>query len=282
MTAKIISGSEVAKEIREELKQEVADLKERHNIVPGLVTILVGEDPASVSYVTAKQRTSHELGFYSEQDNQPADMAEDDLLKLIDQYNGDPKIHGILVQLPLPKKIDQEKILSTISIEKDVDCLHPLNLGKLLTNQEMFVPCTPKGVIRLLDEYNIELKGKDVVIINRSIVVGKPLILLMLKRNATITVCHTKTKDIPGKTRIADIIVTAVGVPNFIKKDMVKKGCVVIDVGISKQNGKVVGDVDFDNVKKVAGYLTPMPGGIGPMTVAMLMENVLEAYKRLA
>jgi methylenetetrahydrofolate dehydrogenase (NADP+)/methenyltetrahydrofolate cyclohydrolase len=253
MTAKIISGSEVAKEIREELKKEVASLKERHNLVPGLVTILVGEDPASVSYVTAKQKTSHELGFHSIQDNQPPDMAEDDLLKLIDQYNKDSKIHGILVQLPLPKHIDEGKVLYTIDPRKDVDGFHPVNVGKLMIGEPDYLPCTPAGIQQLL-----------------------------------ITVCHTRTKDMTSHTRAADILIVAAGKPKAITADMVKEGAVVIDVGVNRigktPEGKAIlcGDVDFEAVKERASAITPVPGGVGPMTITMLMMNTVKAAKLAA
>ncbi len=274
---KILDGKRVADQILENIKREVEGFK----IKPCLAVIIVGNDEASRLYVGIKQKACDKTRIVFKKYPFQESVGEKELVLLIERLNKDKSIHGILVQLPLPNKIDQGRILSAISPEKDVDGLHPLNLGRLVMNQETFVPCTPKGVIRLFDEYGVDLKGKDVVIINRSLIVGKPLALLMIRRDATVTVCHTKTKDIQNKTKRADIIVTAVGRVDFIKKDMVKKGSVVIDVGISKKNGKVVGDVDFENVKKVVSYITPVPGGVGPMTVAMLMENVLEAYKRL-
>ena len=292
MTAKIISGSEVAKEIREELKQEVADLKERHNLVPGLVTILVGEDPAYVSYVTAKQRTSHELGFYSKQDNQPADMAEDELLKLIDQYNSDPKIHGILVQLPLPKHIDEGKILYAIDPRKDVDGFHPVNVGKLMIGEPNYLPCTPAGIQQLLIRSGTKIEGADVVVVGRSNIVGKPIANILLQKregaNATVTVCHTRTREMASYTKRADILIVAAGKPKAITADMVKEGAVVIDVGVNRigktPEGKAIlcGDVDFEGVKEKASAITPVPGGVGPMTITMLMMNTVKAAKLVA
>ena len=292
MTAKIIGGSEVAKEIREELKQEVADLKERHNLVPGLVTILVGEDPASVSYVTAKQRTSHELGFYSKQDNQPADMAEDELLKLIDQYNSDPKIHGILVQLPLPKHIDEGKILYAIDPRKDVDGFHPVNVGKLMIGEPNYLPCTPAGIQQLLIRSGTKIEGADVVVVGRSNIVGKPIANILLQKregaNATVTVCHTRTREMASYTKRADILIVAAGKPKAITADMVKEGAVVIDVGVNRigktPEGKAIlcGDVDFEGVKEKASAITPVPGGVGPMTITMLMMNTVKAAKLVA
>ena len=292
MTAKIIRGSEVAKEIREELKQEVAELKEKHNLTPGLVTILVGEDPASVSYVTAKQRTAHELGFHSIQDNQPADMAEDGLLKLVDQYNSDPKIHGILVQLPLPKHIDEGKVLCAIDPRKDVDGFHPVNVGKLMIGEPDYLPCTPAGIQQLLIRSGTKIEGSDVVVVGRSNIVGKPIANILLQKkegaNATVTVCHTRTKDMASYTRKADILIVAAGKPKAITADMLKEGAVVIDVGVNRigktPEGKAIlcGDVDFEDVKEKASAITPVPGGVGPMTITMLMMNTVKAAKLAA
>ena len=292
MTAKIIRGSEVAKEIREELKQEVAELKEKHNLTPGLVTILVGEDPASVSYVTAKQRTAHELGFHSIQDNQPADMAEDGLLKLVDQYNSDPKIHGILVQLPLPKHIDEGKVLCGIDPRKDVDGFHPVNVGKLMIGEPDYLPCTPAGIQQLLIRSGTKIEGSDVVVVGRSNIVGKPIANILLQKkegaNATVTVCHTRTKDMASYTRKADILIVAAGKPKAITADMLKEGAVVIDVGVNRigktPEGKAIlcGDVDFEDVKEKASAITPVPGGVGPMTITMLMMNTVKAAKLAA
>jgi methylenetetrahydrofolate dehydrogenase (NADP+)/methenyltetrahydrofolate cyclohydrolase len=292
MTARIISGSEVAKEIREELKQEVADLKEKHNLVPGLVTILVGEDPASISYVTAKQKTAHDLGFHSIQDNQPPDMAEVDLLKLIDQYNKDPQIHGILVQLPLPKHINEGKVLFAIDPRKDVDGFHPVNVGKLMIGEPDYLPCTPAGIQQLLIRSGTNIEGSEVVVVGRSNIVGKPIANILLQKregaNATVTVCHTRTKDMASHTRKADILIVAAGKPKAVTADMVKEGAVVIDVGVNRigktPEGKAIlcGDVDFEAVKEKASAITPVPGGVGPMTITMLMMNTVKAAKLAA
>ncbi|MCX8012476.1 MAG: bifunctional 5,10-methylene-tetrahydrofolate dehydrogenase/5,10-methylene-tetrahydrofolate cyclohydrolase, partial [Desulfobacterota bacterium] len=256
MTAKIISGVEVAKTIQEELRKEVEILKEKHGVTPGLVTILVGEDPASVSYVTAKQKTSKELGFYSVQDNQPVDISEEQLLKLIDTYNRDPKIHGILVQLPLPKQINESKVLYAIDPKKDVDGFHPVNVGKLMIGEADYLPCTPAGIQQLLIRSGVETKGAEVVVVGRSNIVGKPIANILLQKqkgaNATVTICHTATRDIAFHTRRADILIVAAGKAKAITADMVKEGAVVIDVGVNRigmtESGKAIlcGDVDFD------------------------------------
>jgi len=293
MPAQILDGKSIAQEIREEIKKEVMELKEKHGIVPGLVTILVGENPASVSYVTAKQRTAHELGFYSVQENLPENVSEEELLKLIDKYNRDEKIHGILVQLPLPKHINERKILYAIDPRKDVDGFHPVNVGKLVIGEPCFIPCTPYGIMILLAKTGVPVDGADVVVIGRSNIVGKPIAnLLMQKRkpvgNATVTVCHTGTKDIASHTRRADILIVAAGVPKFVTADMVKEGAVVIDVGVNRigttpdGKAKLCGDVDFDAVKEKASFITPVPGGVGPMTITMLMKNTLESAKAWA
>jgi methylenetetrahydrofolate dehydrogenase (NADP+)/methenyltetrahydrofolate cyclohydrolase len=293
MPAQIIDGKSIAQEIREGIKKEVMELKEKHGVVPGLVTILVGENPASVSYVTAKQRTAHELGFYSVQENLPENVSEDELLKLIDKYNRDEKIHGILVQLPLPKHINERKVLYAIDPRKDVDGFHPVNVGKLVIGEPCFIPCTPYGILILLAKTGVPVDGADVVVIGRSNIVGKPIAnLLMQKRkpvgNATVTVCHTGTKDIASHTRRADILIVAAGVPKFVTADMVKEGAVVIDVGVNRigttpdGKAKLCGDVDFDAVKEKASFITPVPGGVGPMTITMLMKNTLESAKAWA
>jgi len=293
MPAQILDGKSIAQEIREEIKKEVMELKEKHGVVPGLVTILVGENPASVSYVTAKQRTAHELGFYSVQENLPENVSEDELLKLIDKYNRDEKIHGILVQLPLPKHINERKVLYAIDPRKDVDGFHPVNVGKLVIGEPCFIPCTPYGILILLSKTGVPVEGADVVVIGRSNIVGKPIAnLLMQKRkpvgNATVTVCHTGTKDIASHTRRADILIVAAGVPKFVTADMVKEGAVVIDVGVNRigttpeGKAKLCGDVDFDAVKEKASFITPVPGGVGPMTITMLMKNTLESAKAWA
>jgi len=292
MAAKIIKGTEVAKEIREELKREVEELKSKHGVTPGLVTILVGEDPASVSYVTAKQRTAHDLGFYSVQDNQPADISEEALLGLIDKYNKDPNIHGILVQLPLPKHIDETKVLYAVDPKKDVDAFHPVNVGKLLIGEPDFLPCTPHGIWQLLIRSGVQIEGAEVVVVGRSNIVGKPIAAILMQKhpnaNATVTVCHTRTRDLAFHTRRADILIVAAGRPKAVTADMVKEGAVVIDVGVNRigktPEGKAIlcGDVDFEAVKEKASMITPVPGGVGPMTITMLMFNTVKAAKMAA
>ena len=289
MAAKLINGNEVAQQIREELKQETAQLKQKYNVVPGLVTILVGENPASVSYVTAKQKTSKELGFYSIQDNQPATITEEELLKLIDKYNKDPKIHGILVQLPLPKHINETKVLYAIDPKKDVDGFHPVNVGKLMIGEADYLPCTPAGIQQLIIRTGAKIDGAEVVVVGRSNIVGKPIANILLQKqkgaNATVTICHTGTKDMAFHTKRADILIVAAGKPKAITADMVKEGAVVIDVGVNRigmtpeGKAKLAGDVDFDSVKEKASAITPVPGGVGPMTITMLMMNTVKAAK---
>ena len=292
MTAKIISGTETAKAIREELKLEIAELKEKHNVVPGLVTILVGEDPASQSYVSAKNKTAHALGIHSEQVTLAADTSEQELLALIDKYNKDERINGILVQLPLPKHIDEAKVLFAIDPEKDVDGFHPVNVGKMVLGEQCYLPCTPHGILELLTRSGVNTSGAEVVVIGRSNIVGKPISNLMLQKrdggNATVTICHTRTKDMAAHTKRADIIIAAVGVPKMVTADMVKDGVVIIDVGVNRigktADGKAIlaGDVDFEAVKEKAGAITPVPGGVGPMTITMLMKNTVQAAKLAA
>ncbi|MEZ0328589.1 MAG: bifunctional methylenetetrahydrofolate dehydrogenase/methenyltetrahydrofolate cyclohydrolase FolD [Dissulfuribacterales bacterium] len=292
MSAKIISGVEIAKQIREELKAEVAELKAKHGVTPGLVTILVGENPASVSYVTAKQKTAHELGFHSVQDNQAADISEDALLSLIQKYNDDPAIHGILVQLPLPKHINETKVLYAINPDKDVDGFHPVNVGKMVIGEQCFLPCTPHGILEMLIRSGAQTKGAEVVVVGRSNIVGKPIANLMLQKrpagDATVTICHTRTKDMAFHTRRADILVVAAGRPKVITADMVKEGAVVIDVGVNRigqtPEGKAIlcGDVDFEAIKEKASMITPVPGGVGPMTITMLMKNTVQAARQAA
>ncbi len=292
MSAKIISGTEVAKAIREELKTEVMELKEKHDIVPGLVTILVGEDPASQSYVSAKNKTAHALGIHSEQVTLPADTNEQDLLAIVEKYNKDKNIHGILVQLPLPKHINETNVLYAIDPAKDVDGFHPVNVGKMVVGEECFLPCTPHGILELLVRSGVETSGAEVVVIGRSNIVGKPIANLMLQKrkggNATVTLCHTRTKDMAAHCKRADIIIAAVGVPKMVTADMVKDGVVIIDVGVNRigktAEGKAIlaGDVDFDAVKEKASYITPVPGGVGPMTITMLMKNTVQAARQTA
>ncbi len=290
MAAKIISGVEVAKQIREEIKAEVEQLKAKYNKVPGLVTILVGENPASISYVTGKQKTAKELGFYSVQDDQPADITEDRLLALIDKYNKDDSINGILVQLPLPKHINETKVLYAINPDKDVDAFHPVNVGRLVIGEGIFLPCTPAGIQELLIRGGVETSGAHVVVVGRSNIVGKPIANIMLQKakgaNSTVTVVHTGTKDVGHYTRMADILIVAAGRANYITADMVKEGAAVIDVGVNRigmtpeGKAKLAGDVDFENVKEKASLITPVPGGVGPMTITMLMKNTLAAFKQ--
>ncbi len=296
MSAKIISGTEVAAQIREELKKEVDKLKAEKGIVPGLVTILVGQNPASVSYVTAKGKTAHELGFYSIQDSQPDTLSEEDLLKLVDKYNKDPKIHGILVQLPIPKHIDEKKVLNAIDPDKDVDAFHPVNVGRLMIGgkEAKFLPCTPAGIQELIVRAGYETSGAEVVVVGRSNIVGKPIANIMLQKgrgaNATVTVVHTGTKNLDAHCKRADILIVAAGVPGLVKPEWIKPGACVIDVGvnrvgekISAKTGKPIpilkGDVDFDAAKEIAGAITPVPGGVGPMTITMLMKNTVTSAK---
>jgi len=292
MPAQIISGTEIAKQIREELKQEVAELKEKHNLIPGLATILVGEDPASQVYVGAKEKTSLALGIYSERHDLPADTSQEELLALIDKLNKDPKIHGILVQLPLPKHINETEVLYAVDPKKDVDGFHPVNVGKLMIGEPDYLPCTPHGIQQLLIRSGVKLEGAEVVVVGRSNIVGKPIANILLQKkegaNATVTVCHTRTRDISAHTKRADILIVAAGKPKAITADMVKKGVVVIDVGVNRvgktPEGKaiLVGDVDFDAVKEKAKAITPVPGGVGPMTITMLMLNTVRAAKLAA
>lgn len=286
MTAEIISGTQVAKEIRVELKEKVDGLKKK-GITPGLVMVRVGEDPASVSYVTAKSKASDELGIYSETIVFPEDAKEEEVLAKVDELHRDPKFHGILVQLPLPKQIDAEKVLNAIDPKKDIDGFHPVNVGKLLIGDPYFMPCTPHGVQELLVRSNNSPEGKHVVICGRSNIVGKPLMAILVQKqsgaNATVTVVHTGTKEIASITKQADILIAAMGKPKAITADMVKEGVVVIDVGVNQvgttAEGKriLVGDSDFEAIKEKAKAITPVPGGVGPMTVTMLMANTVRA-----
>lgn len=292
MTAEIINGKQVAQDIRDELKDELAKLKEK-GIVPGLGVILVGDDPASKSYVTAKERACKEIGIYSDDNHLPGDTTQDDLINLVKKMNADPKISGILVQLPLPKHLDPSELLMAIDPDKDVDGFHPVNVGRMVMGKKAFLPCTPRGVVQLLVRSGVEIEGAHVVIIGRSNLVGRPLANMLLQAartgNATVTVCHTGTKDIAVFTRQADILIAAAGRPNMIKADMVKAGAVVIDVGVnrvedtSKKSGfRLVGDVDFEAVKAKASLITPVPGGVGPMTITMLLANTVESAKMAA
>jgi len=271
----IIDGKEIARKIREGIKQEVSSLTKK----PGLAAILVGDNPASKVYVGIKRKTCEEVGIHSEEFKLSEDTSEDELLRLIKKLNNDDTIHAILVQLPIPKHISVERVFSEVALNKDVDGFNSINVGKLVAGNEAAVPCTPKGVVRMLEEIGIELTGKNVVVVGRSNIVGKPVASMLLNRNATVSVCHSKTKNLSDVTKTADILIAAVGKPKMITADMVKEGAVVIDVGINKVNNKLVGDVDFESVKNKASWISPVPGGVGPMTVAMLLENTLKMYK---
>lgn len=290
--AQIIDGKKVAQEIKEELKSKVDDLIKAGKKVPGLVTILVGDNPASQSYVNSKSKACNEIGMHSKIEKHPENFSEEELLRLVKIYNDDKDYHGILVQLPLPKHINEQKVIESINPLKDVDGFHPVNVGKLVIGEDTFYPCTPYGVVELLKRYGITTEGKHVVVVGRSNIVGKPVANMLLQKksgaNAVVTVCHSAAKDLSQFTMSADILIAAIGRANFIKADMVKDGAVVIDVGInrvddaeSKKGYRLVGDVDFDEVEKRASFITPVPGGVGPMTIAMLLKNTFEAYNRI-
>jgi methylenetetrahydrofolate dehydrogenase (NADP+) / methenyltetrahydrofolate cyclohydrolase len=279
----IIDGNKIAQDIRNEVRQSALALKEQKGIVPGLAVVLVGEDPASQIYVGKKAKACAEVGFFSREYKLPAETDEEKLLKIIKKLNKDKLIHGILVQLPLPKHISTEKIIAAIDPHKDVDGFHPYNVGGLVTGTPLFVPCTPRGIMELIARTGIDLKGKEAVVVGRSNIVGKPIALLLLAQHATVTICHSRTKDLPAVTRRADILIAAVGKAHMIKADMVKDGVIVIDVGVNRlKNGKLAGDVDFDEVAPKASFITPVPGGVGPMTIAMLMKNTLDAAMAVA
>lgn len=288
----LIDGKQTALEIREELKKEIDLLKNGGRKLPGLVTILVGDDPASGMYVRAKNKACADIGIISKIEKLDENTSEEDLLELVESYNKNENIHGILVQLPLPKHIDEDRIIQSINPAKDVDGFHPISVGNMVIGNETFYPCTPYGIIELLRRYQIETKGKHAVVVGRSNIVGKPIANMLLQKkegaNAIVTVCHSAAEDLSVFTKTADILIAAIGRSNFIKSDMVKNGVVVIDVGINRvedssisKGYKVVGDVDFDEVSKKASFITPVPGGVGPMTIAMLLKNTLEAYKRI-
>ncbi|WP_459195429.1 bifunctional methylenetetrahydrofolate dehydrogenase/methenyltetrahydrofolate cyclohydrolase FolD [Wukongibacter baidiensis] len=279
---KIIDGKKVSKKIREELQVTINELKEEKGVVPGLAVIIVGNNPASRAYVRMKDKACKALGMHSELHSLEEDVSEEELLSLIDRLNNDRGIHGILVQLPLPNHIDEMKVLKRISHEKDVDGFHPINVGKLVVGEDTFIPCTPHGIIKLLEYEGVDIEGKKAVVIGRSNIVGKPISMLLLQKNATVTICHSRTKDLKEVTKEADILVAAIGRPKFVTSDMVKSGAVVIDVGINRVDDKIVGDVDFEDVKNVVDSITPVPGGVGPMTITMLIYNtVLSAGRRL-
>ena len=286
MTADIIDGTAIAEKVREEVRLGVQKMKQETGHVPGLATVLVGENPASETYVRMKQRMCEELGIRSIGHRLPADISQEELQTLVEDLNADPMVNGILVQLPLPDHIDEEKILNSIDLEKDVDGFHPVNIGRLAMKgrEPLFIPCTPNGCIRLLEESGIEMSGAEAVVVGRSNIVGLPVAMLLLKNNATVTICHSRTQDLPGHVRKADIVIAAIGRAEMIKGDWLKPGCAVIDVGINqkedvtkKRGYRLVGDVDFESAKEVAGAITPVPRGVGPMTIAMLMENTLRA-----
>ncbi|MES5956646.1 bifunctional methylenetetrahydrofolate dehydrogenase/methenyltetrahydrofolate cyclohydrolase FolD [Bacillus fungorum] len=280
MVAVIIKGNEVAEKKRTQLREEVVKLKEQ-GIVPGLAVILVGEDPASRSYVKGKEKGCEQVGIYSELIELPETITEERLLAEIDRLNGDDRINGILVQLPLPKHIEEKAIIERISPEKDVDGFHPISVGRMMTGQDTFLPCTPHGIVELVKETNLDISGKHVVVIGRSNIVGKPVGQLFLNENATVTYCHSKTQNMKELTKLADILIVAVGRPKMVTVDYIKEGAVVIDVGVNRlETGKLCGDVDFDNVLDVASYITPVPKGVGPMTITMLLHNTVESAKR--
>ncbi|WP_406660261.1 bifunctional methylenetetrahydrofolate dehydrogenase/methenyltetrahydrofolate cyclohydrolase FolD [Methanolobus sp. ZRKC3] len=272
-----IDGRALAKKVEAEVKQGIDKLREDKGVTPGLATILVGDDPASKMYVRMKHKACERVGIHAEDQNLSESISQEELMETIAKLNGRDDIHGILLQLPLPKHLDDKAAMLSIDPAKDADGFHPYNMGKLLIGEEGLVPCTPKGVIRALEEYNVEIQGKHAVIVGHSNVVGKPMAAMLLNRNATISVCHVFTDDLKKFTLDADILVVGTGVKHLIKADMVKEGAVIFDAGISEEDGKVYGDVDFDNVIKKASLITPVPGGVGPMTIAILMEHVLTA-----
>lgn len=281
MAATIISGKEISKQIKEELRIEVEKLKNEHGITPGLAVIMVGEHPASVVYVRNKEKACEAAGIYSEKHDLPADASQNDLLGLIDKLNNDPKINGILVQLPVPDQIDAKTVLEAISPAKDVDGFHPYNVGRLLTGDATFISCTPFGIMKMLEYSGVELKGKHAVIVGRSNIVGKPVALLLMEKHATITICHSRSVPLEDYTKQADILIAAIGRAEMIKSHMVKEGAVVIDVGINRTaDGKLVGDVAFDEVSQIASAISPVPGGVGPMTIAMLLYNTVQSAKK--
>lgn len=277
----IINGKEIAAEVRRELKAEIADLREKTGITPGLTVVLVGDNPASQVYVRNKVKACEEVGIKSVKHTLPDTITQAELLKLIDDLNKAKDVHGILIQLPLPKQINEETVLEAISPDKDVDCFHPYNVGRLMIGNPVLQPCTPFGVMRLLDSTGVDLSGKEAVVVGRSNIVGKPMAMMLLKRSATVTICHSRTKDLSSKIKGADIVIAAIGKAQFIKGDWIKPGAIVIDVGMNRSlEGKLVGDVDFEAASERASFITPVPGGVGPMTIAMLLRNTVEAAKQ--
>ncbi len=283
MAAQIIDGKALAQQIRERIAKDCADLMAKKGIRPGLAAILVGDDPASHIYVRNKQKACEAAGIYVDEHKLPATTTQAELLRLIEKMNADPKIHGILVQLPLPKQIDSKVILEAVSPQKDADGFHPYNFGRLVEGSPVFEACTPKGVIKMIESTGVAIEGKRAVVLGRSNIVGKPAALMLLQRNATVTVCHSKTKDLPAVCREAEILVVAIGKAKFVTAEMVRDGAMVIDVGTNRlPDGKLAGDVDYEPVAKKAGWISPVPGGVGPMTIAMLLDNTLESAKRAA
>lgn len=280
MKAELISGKTMSEEIRKKITVRVDKLRAEHGVTPGLAVILVGNDPASEIYVNNKGKGCAEVGMVSETIKLPAETEQETLIAKIRELNADARIHGILVQLPLPRHLDENVVLAEISPEKDVDGFHLLNVGRLMTGEDGVVACTPKGALKMIKSTGIDLNGKEAVVIGRSNIVGKPMAMLLLRENCTVTMCHSRTKDLATHTRNADVLVVAIGKAGFVTADMVKPGAVVIDVGINRVDGKVVGDVDFESVSEVAGWITPVPGGVGKMTITMLLENTLEAAER--
>jgi methylenetetrahydrofolate dehydrogenase (NADP+)/methenyltetrahydrofolate cyclohydrolase len=291
MTAELIDGTATAATIHEEIKAEVEELHAKHSLVPGLATVLVGDNPASQSYVRSKQKRCEEVGIRSFGHELAEQASQEQVEALVRELNDNPEVHGILVQLPLPGHLDEERVLAAVGLDKDVDGFHPVNIGRLAMKgrEPLFAPCTPSGCIELLDRYSIPIEGQEAVVLGRSNIVGLPVAMLLLKRNATITICHSRTADLPAVCRRADVLIAAVGRAEMVKADWVKPGAAVIDVGINrvddasrKRGYRLVGDVDFEAVQEVAGYLTPVPGGVGPMTIAMLLRNTLTSAKRAA
>ena len=281
MAAHILDGKALALSIREQIGTDVAQLVGETAVVPGLAAILVGDDPASAVYVKNKKTACDKAGLYVDEYKLPASTTQNELLALIEKMNADPKIHGILVQLPLPGHINSKVVLEAVSPDKDADGFHPFNVGRLVEGSPIFIPCTPKGVMRMIESTGQSIEGKRAVVIGRSNIVGKPVALLLMHANATVTVCHSRTKDLPAVCREADIVIAAIGRAQFVTRDMIKDGAIVIDVGINRlEDGRLVGDVDFEAAKEVAGWITPVPGGVGPMTIAMLLRNILESAQR--
>ncbi len=276
----IIDGKAVSQSVKDRIKEEAAQLKEKYGVTAGLAVIIVGDDPASRIYVNNKKKACEYVGFDSYEYALPEETTENELLELVSKLNNDDRIDGILCQLPLPKHIDENVIINNIAPNKDVDAFHPVNVGKIMIGDYSFLPCTPAGVMELIASVGVDIKGKECVVVGRSNIVGKPMSMLLLHKSGTVTICHSKTKDLKAECKRADILVAAVGVPNLIKGDMIKEGAVVIDVGMNRlDNGKLCGDVEFETASKVAGHITPVPGGVGPMTIAMLMQNTLTAAK---